>query len=161
MWCTDVLRHGVCPNSCDLRRRWFWLPPRRQVSIQFQPRSHAFMTASLGFDSAERMQEHLLKIRELLNVPKDAPLPCGIGFLACVLDADGDVNDPRISLALDHKPPVILFAFGDALGKYVAKVQELVSTREYKTKVYVTVNSVEEALIALNELKVDGMIVQG
>lgn len=70
-------------------------------------------------------------------------------------------NDPRIPAVLDEMPSAIWFAFGVDLGKYVAKVREYDSKRTHKTKIFVIVSSLADALRAANEWKVDVLVVQG
>lgn len=70
-------------------------------------------------------------------------------------------DDPRLNVILEEQPQVIWFAFGVDLGKYVAQVRAYDAKRDHKTLVFVIVNSVEEALRAANEWKVDVLVVQG
>jgi len=53
------------------------------------------------------------------------------------------------------------FAFGVDLGKYIAQVRAFDANREHKTVIFVIVSSVEDALQATNEWKVDVLVVQG
>ena len=62
---------------------------------------------------------------------------------------------------LAEKPAAVFFAYGDDLGKYVAQVRAFDAKRDHKTIIFVTVNSVAEALCAANEWKVDAITVQG
>jgi len=64
-------------------------------------------------------------------------------------------------VVLAEKPAALFFAFGDDLGKYIAQVRAFDATREHKTIIFATVNSVAEALRATNEWKVDALVVQG
>lgn len=55
----------------------------------------------------------------------------------------------------------IWFAFGVDLGKYVTQVRAFDAKREHKTVIFVIVNSVEGALQAANDWKVDVIVTQG
>lgn len=70
-------------------------------------------------------------------------------------------DDPRLQVILDELPAVVWFAFGVDLGKYVAQVRAHDAKRDHKTLVFVIVNSVDEALRATNDWKVDVLVVQG
>lgn len=70
-------------------------------------------------------------------------------------------SDPRLHAVLDEKPVAIWLAFGVDLGKYVAQIRAHDSKREHKTIIFTIVNSVEDALRAANEWKVDVIVAQG
>ena len=70
-------------------------------------------------------------------------------------------EDPRIPAVLDEKPVAVWFAFGEDLSKYVATVRAYQAKRDFKSKIFVCCNSVEEAQIAANEWKVDVIVAQG
>lgn len=89
------------------------------------------------------------------------PIPAGVGLLGWFLDMTEASNDPRIPVVLDEMPSAIWFAFGVDLGKYVTQVREYDSARNHKTKIFVIVSSLVEALRAANEWKVDALVVQG
>lgn len=82
----------------------------------------------------------------------------GVGFVGWVLDRSG----PEIvQAALAKKVSTVLFAYGRNLGKHIAQVREYDATREHKTLVFVTVNTVAEATRVAQELKPDVLVVQG
>ena len=62
---------------------------------------------------------------------------------------------------LEQMPVAIYFAFGENLKPFVKQVRDYDAKRAHKTLVWVCVNSVEEALFAANELKVDVIVAQG
>lgn len=111
-----------------------------------------------GFDTAQVIKQDLQTIREKLEVPHDQPLPVGVGFIGWILDM---VSDTRLEEVLDEKPVALWLAFGVNLGKYVARIRDHDKKREHKTIIFVIVNSVENALKAANEWKVDVLVVQG
>ncbi|KAF7794052.1 hypothetical protein EIP86_005180 [Pleurotus ostreatoroseus] len=114
-----------------------------------------------GFDSSEKLKETLQSARKTLKLPADAPLPVGVGFLGWICDMTEVSEDPRIPAVLDEKPVAVWFAFGEDLSKYVATVRAYQAKRDFKSKIFVCCNSVEEAQIAANEWKVDVIVAQG
>lgn len=113
-----------------------------------------------GFDSSEKIRATFKTVREKLNVPKGKSVPFGVGVIGWILDMTEPSDDPRIPTILEEMPEAIWFAFGD-LGKYIKKVHEYDAKREHKTKIFVIVNSAEDALKAANEWKVDVVVAQG
>ncbi|KAI0700189.1 hypothetical protein BC835DRAFT_1412210 [Cytidiella melzeri] len=114
-----------------------------------------------GFDSSETIKENLTIIRKSLNLSADASIPVGVGFLGWICDMTEASEDPRIPAALAEKIDAIWFAFGNDLEKYIKQVREIDSKRTHKTKIFVCVNSVQEAKRAANEWKVDILVAQG
>ncbi|KAK1231022.1 hypothetical protein PQX77_005871, partial [Marasmius sp. AFHP31] len=124
-------------------------------------------------DSSDTLLSELAIIRSELKLGEDDVLPIGVGFLGWVLDGteapDSEEQDPRLEKVLAEKPRAVWFAFGhegedgEGLGRYVRKVREYDARRpgEYKTLVFVIVNSVEDGVRATNEWGVDGLVVQG
>ncbi len=72
-----------------------------------------------------------------------------------------DSDNPHLVRVLEELPKAIWFAFGDDLGDYIVQVRAYDGKRNFKILIYVIVNSVEEALKATNEWKVDALVVQG
>lgn len=100
-------------------------------------------------------------MRKNLNIAPDQPVPIGIGFIGWILDMTESSPDPRLHAILEEKPVALWLAFGVDLGKYVAQIHAFDAKREHKTTIFVIVNSVEEALRAANEWKVDVIVAQG
>ncbi|SJL12626.1 uncharacterized protein ARMOST_16055 [Armillaria ostoyae] len=121
----------------------------------------AFGFFGAGFDTSEQLVNTLRTIRGDLHVPPDAPLPVGVGFISWVLKLTEGSDDPRLVCVLEELPRAIWIAFGDDLGDYIAQVRAYDRKRNFKTLIYVIVNSVEEALRATDEWKVDALVVQG
>ncbi|KAJ3770544.1 2-nitropropane dioxygenase [Lentinula raphanica] len=114
-----------------------------------------------GFTPSKTLVEEIQAARSILKTPSGAPTPIGVGLLGWILDKTETSDDPRIPVVLAQSPEAIWFAFGVNLGKYVAQVREYDATREHKTKVFVIVNNVDEAMTAVEEWKVDVIVVQG
>lgn len=114
-----------------------------------------------GFDSSNELKRQLSQARTTLNIPKHQPVPIGVGFLGWILDKTEISDDPRIPSVLNERPAAIWFAFGDDLGKWIKQVRECDVQKLEKTVIFVIVNSIKEALKAVNEWKVDVLVVQG
>ncbi|KAI0736434.1 2-nitropropane dioxygenase [Fomitopsis betulina] len=109
-----------------------------------------------GRSSPSQIAADIDATRALL--PSEKQHLVGVGFVGWVLDRSG----PEIvQAALAKKVSTVLFAYGRNLGKHIAQVREYDATREHKTLVFVTVNTVAEATRVAQELKPDVLVVQG
>lgn len=122
--------------------------------------THQKLRLSVGFDSSEKIKDTFKIVREKLNIPKGKSVPYGLGLIGWILDMTEGSDDPRIPTILEEKPEAIWFAFGD-LGKYIKQVHEYDAKRDHKTKIFVIVNSAEDALKAAKVWKVDVVVAQG
>ena len=113
------------------------------------------------FRTAQDIKADFKLVREAINLRDGHPVPIGIGFIGWILDITEASDDPRLEAILEEKPMAIWFAFGVNLAKYVEQVKVYDSKREHKTLIFVVVSSVEDALRAANEWKVDVIVVQG
>ena len=88
-------------------------------------------------------------------------LPIGVGFLGWILDESSDSSE-KIKVALEARVTAVWFSFGTDLEKWITFVRKYDSERTvpHKTLVFVLVNSLEEALKATEQWKVDVLIVQ-
>ncbi|TFK67256.1 2-nitropropane dioxygenase [Pluteus cervinus] len=114
-----------------------------------------------GFDNPAQLTKTLQSVRSILNTPSNEPIPTGFGFIGWILDKTESSPEPCIPAVLAQRPKAIWFAFGDNLGKYIAQVREYDLKREHKTRVFVMVASVEQALRAANEWGADVIVAQG
>ncbi|KAG6915436.1 hypothetical protein DXG01_011466 [Tephrocybe rancida] len=121
----------------------------------------AFGFLGAGPDSSQQLRDKLRSVRTALDLPSHTPLPVGVGFLGFLLDKTEASGDPRLPVVLEELPKAIWFAFGGDLGRHIAQVRAYDLKREHKTAVFVIVNSVQEALLATNQWKVDALVVQG
>ncbi|KAJ7599172.1 2-nitropropane dioxygenase [Mycena floridula] len=111
--------------------------------------------------SSERLVSEARLIRRKLDIPDGKPIPFGRGFMGWVLDTTEATPDPRLPAYLDELHKIIWLAFGDDLGKYVKFVRDYEANREHKTLVFVMVGTVEQAVQAAEEWKVDFVVAQG
>ncbi|KAK7442215.1 hypothetical protein VKT23_016186 [Stygiomarasmius scandens] len=121
----------------------------------------AFGFFGAGFLSTNELKSNISTARKNLGTKEGDPVPIGIGFIGWILDMTEQSDDPRLLNILAEKPIAIWFAFGTDLGKYIAQVHDYDSKRDHKTLIFVIVNSVEDAIKAANEWKVDVLVVQG
>lgn len=119
------------------------------------------LTVHQGFFSTQELKDEFALMRKNLNIPAGEPVPIGIGFIGWILDMTESSPDPRLEAILEEKPVAVWLAFGVDLGKYVAQIRAFDAKREHKTTIFVIVNSVEGALKAANEWKVDVIVAQG
>jgi len=110
-------------------------------------------------DGSAALKEKIQGLRTKLGVPPNAPLPMGFGLLGWILDKPTD--DDRVIAILEGRPTAIWFSFGSDLGKYIKKVRNYEAGKEHKTLVFVIVSSLADALRAVDEWKVDAIVVQG
>ncbi|KAG6855887.1 hypothetical protein H0H87_009710, partial [Tephrocybe sp. NHM501043] len=121
----------------------------------------AFGFMGAGFTPSAQLKSYFQVVRQKLGIAQGQPVPIGIGFISWILAMTESSDDPRIEAVLEEKPVAIWFAFGSDLGKYVAQVRAFDGKRDHKTIIFVMVNSVEDALRAANEWKVDVIVAQG
>ncbi|KAG7442056.1 2-nitropropane dioxygenase [Guyanagaster necrorhizus] len=136
-----------------------YVSPPGFVSAVSAAGSFGFLGA--GNSSPEQLVEALHTIRANLGLQPDVSLPVGVGFITWILEKNDVSADPRLTSVLEERVQAVWFAFGKDIGKYVRQVREHDSKRDHKTKVFVLVNSVEEASQAANEWRVDALVVQG
>ncbi|KAI0084722.1 2-nitropropane dioxygenase [Irpex rosettiformis] len=120
-----------------------------------------FGMVGAALDTPEQIRTSLQTLRKRFSLPPNSPLPIGVGLIGWLLDKTELTEDPRIPAVLEEKPNAIWFAFGDDLGKYVRQVRAHDATREHKTLVFVCVNTVEEARMAIQDWQVDVLVAQG
>ena len=124
-----------------------------------------FRSISSGVSDTNAIRSDLELARSTLHNGgrvSDSVLPIGIGYLGWILDKDSDSQE-KIALALEARVAAIWFAFGNDLGKWIEFVRKYDNGRSvpHKTLIFVIVNSVEEAVRAAEQWKVDVLVVQG
>lgn len=128
-----------------------------QIQRSLGVRSNSNMTT--GNEPAPKLAQALDEARAAVG--KDKQHLVGYGFVGCILDMFNTAADPRFSTVLDKVPSAVWLAYGKDLGKYVAQVREHNAAHGTNILVFLTVNNVEEALRAANELKADVIVAQG
>lgn len=116
-----------------------------------------------AYDGLEKFRHELSVARSVLNVPSSGVLPIGIGFLGWRLEQPNSDALELLDAALEARPQAIWVAFGAKLGhwiEYVRKADEH-QNQEHKTLIFAQVNTVDEALVAIDEWNVDVLVAQG
>ena len=90
-------------------------------------------------------------------------LPIGVGFIAWILDKSDGKSAELLSIALEARVAAVWFAFGNDIGKWVRFVRTSDERRSQplKTKVFILVNSLDEARRAVYEWDADVLVAQG
>ena len=88
-------------------------------------------------------------------------LPIGVGYLGWKLDEAGEGAYEMLDAALDYNVRAVWLAYGDSLGKYVDYIRKHDDKCGRHTVIFINVNSVSEALRAVNEWKPDVIVAQG
>ena len=136
------VRHGLC------RRRVMGAEGLRPLSV---------------YTGVETFRKEFDVARTTLNIPS-GPLPIGAGFLGWKLEEEA--HSPHIALlelALENSVRAIWLSFGEDLGRWIELVRnhDQKSGKSPKTLVFVQVNSVDEALFAVQKWNVDVLVAQG
>ncbi|EIW79181.1 2-nitropropane dioxygenase [Coniophora puteana RWD-64-598 SS2] len=134
--------------------------------------SQVFRSGGFGFlhpgtYDKQTVQQEIHQFRLLLDLPDDASLPVGIGFLVWRLEeqakANPEVSKEAVLTALENRVRAVWFSFGRNIGHWVRLVREHDASagRPHSTLIFVVVSSAEDALVATNEWKVDVLVAQG
>lgn len=86
-----------------------------------------------------------------------------MGYLAWRLDDPQSKGEELVSLALENRVQAIWLSFGDDIEKWIKFIRDSEANRGFqeKTKIFIVVTSVQEALVAVNDWKADAIIAQG
>ncbi|KAH9888893.1 2-nitropropane dioxygenase [Cubamyces lactineus] len=113
--------------------------------------------------STAQLREQLSSARTSIPDLGAKPLPIGCGFLGWIMDSKEDEYKQLIDVALEHGVRAIWLAFGTDLNRWIQYIRSAKASAypAHKPLIFVQVTSVEEALQAANDWKVDVIIVQG
>ncbi|KAG6381534.1 hypothetical protein JVT61DRAFT_122 [Boletus reticuloceps] len=116
-----------------------------------------------GYRSAASLINELSLARGLLHLTPSDPLPIGVGYLAWQLEEPTANPEALLSAALDNHVQAIWLAFGNNLKEWIKFIRnyDAQHKRARPTTIFVPVSSVEEALVASDEWKVDVLVAQG
>jgi nitronate monooxygenase len=115
-----------------------------------------------GLEDVADLRSEVKLARDLLKTDARSQLPIGIGYLGWILDqldAKGSVED-YLSAALDNNVRAVWFSYGADLNKWIRYVRDN-ERNPGSTVIFVQVTSVEDALVAINDWKVDVVVAQG
>lgn len=110
-----------------------------------------------------RIQDELSLARAQLLLSDEDPLPIGVGYLAWQLEKDVSSGVDLLDVSLSNRVQAIWLAFGNNINRWIEYIRsyDASSGRERKTLIFVQVSSVKEALVAVQEWKVDVLVAQG
>ncbi|KDQ26931.1 hypothetical protein PLEOSDRAFT_1066212 [Pleurotus ostreatus PC15] len=116
-----------------------------------------------GYDTPHKFGHELALARAALQIPAATRLPLGVGFLCWQLEKPDSPASKLLSIALENGVQAVWFSFGTQLGRWVQYVrdydQRVGSTQ--RTLVFAQVSSEQDILAAVNDWKVDVLVVQG
>lgn len=145
------------------------LHPMKEASVTLQQVATPFFilltcsyTPRSGYRTPEALLHELDLAKELLQrQDPTTKLPIGIGYFGWELDKDPSKATQMLQSALNSNVQSIWLSFGNDLRPYVEFIRKADATRSRKTLIAIQVSSSAEALTAVNDLKVDIVIVQG
>jgi len=114
------------------------------------------------YTGVEKFRNEFDIVRSTLNKPT-GPLPIGAGFLGWKLEEAQSPHVALLELALENGVRAIWLSFGENLGFWIEFVRnhDQKTGKSPKTLVFVQVNSVDDALVAVQSWKVDVLVAQG
>ena len=136
-----------------------------QVKASLLPTPAGFKLIDLGgpvYTGLENFRNEFAIARRTLNRP-EGPLPLGAGFLGWKLEEAQSPHVALLELALENGVQAVWLAFGEDLGRWIELVRrhDEQHGKTPKTLIFVQVNSVDEALLAVQTWKVDVLVAQG
>jgi len=118
---------------------------------------------SAGYDSSEHFKSQVSLARSTLQRNPNDKLPIGVGFLGWQLEKPDSPVLESLAATLSENVEAVWFAFGQDLGRWIKTVRDHDEKMKKgkKTVIFVQICSIEEALVAINDWKVDVLVVQG
>jgi nitronate monooxygenase len=114
-----------------------------------------------GYIGAEEIQKEIEVARRVLGAAPQAPLQIGVGFLCWRLELDEARGERELKTALDNRVAAVWLSFGEKLPKWIQFVREHDAANGQKTIIFIQSSSVEDALVAIRDWKVDVIVAQG
>ncbi|KAJ4473769.1 NPD-domain-containing protein [Lentinula aciculospora] len=116
---------------------------------------------SAGYQPVENLIDELSLARSLLETRRSTEtLPIGVGYLGWLLDKmPSEESESLLNAALTANVQAFWFSFGSDLGRWIRHVRENSSAKS--PLVFIQVNSLEEAIYAVEILKADIIVAQG
>ncbi|KAI0372799.1 2-nitropropane dioxygenase [Pilatotrama ljubarskyi] len=127
-------------------------PPQMEVS-----RGGGFGFFGIG------LRDDLAELRAGIPDLGDKPLPIGCGYIGWMMDSKEEEYKQLVNIALESRVQAIWLSFGNDLYRWIQYIRNSPACAHtaYKPLIFVQVTSVEEAIRAVNEWKVDVIVVQG
>lgn len=119
-----------------------------------------FNTASAAV-TPTKLRDELAQARASQPGLGNKPLPIGCGFIGWMVDSKEEEYKELINIALEGGVRAVWLSFGNDLKRWIDYIRSSPAYAAHKPFVFVQVTSVEEALEAVNDWKVDVLVVQG
>ncbi|KAI0629211.1 2-nitropropane dioxygenase [Trametes polyzona] len=118
---------------------------------------------SIAFATPDSLREDLAFARESFPDLGDKPFPIGLGFIGWLLDANEEQSRRLFDIALENNVQAIWLAFGVDLHRWLhyVRTSPAAARAAHKPLIFVQATSLQEALVAATEWKVDVVIAQG
>ncbi|KAL4062465.1 2-nitropropane dioxygenase [Scleroderma citrinum] len=131
--------------------------------------AHVTAAGALGFLAAGYLDatslcKEISLARGVLNLTPSDRLPIGVGYLAWKLEKSTVAEaEDMLNAALDNNVQAMWLAFGVRLSEWIRYIRtyDNIHRRSSPTLIFVQVASVEEALVAIKNWKVDVVVAQG
>ena len=117
-----------------------------------------------AFSTPESLREDFTFIRASFpDLLPGQPLPVGYGFIGWLLDKNEEAGKRLIDIVIENGVRAIWLAFGNDIHRWIEYVRTSPAnaTVDHKPLIFFQATSVEEALVAANEWKVDVIVAQG
>ena len=127
-------------------------------------RGGGFGFVGAAFSTQESLAQDFTFIRSSFpDLGANTPLPVGYGFIGWLLDKNEDAGKQLIDTVIENGVRAVWLAFGNDIGRWVEYVRASPANARvhHKPLIFAQVTSVEEALFAANEWKVDVIVAQG
>ncbi|KAG6329153.1 hypothetical protein ID866_9935 [Astraeus odoratus] len=124
----------------------------------------AFGFVSAGYLDAATLHKEISLARGILNLAASDPLPIGVGYFAWKLEKSSVAEaEAMLRVALDNGVRAVWLAFGDSLDRWIRYIRSYdeIHQRSSPTLIFVQISSVEDALAAVKDWKVDVLVAQG
>ncbi|TFY78067.1 hypothetical protein EWM64_g5947 [Hericium alpestre] len=114
------------------------------------------------YDGPAKFTNQINIARSALNIPS-GPLPIGVGFLAWRLEKPKSSDVELLAIALQNQVQAIWFACGEDTLRWIEFVREFdkKTGQGQKTQIFVQVGTLDQALVAVRDWKVDVLVAQG
>ncbi|KAI0331488.1 NPD-domain-containing protein [Cubamyces sp. BRFM 1775] len=126
-------------------------------------RAGGFGFVGAAFATPDSLREDLAFARASFPDLGDRPLPIGFGFIGWLLDANEEQSKQLIDIALEANVQALWLAFGVDLHRWLEYIRTSPANARatHKPLIFLQATSLDEALVAVNEWKVDVIIAQG
>lgn len=114
-----------------------------------------------GYTTVEWLEQEIESARQALGTDPKSPVQIGVGFLCWLLEKDEPQGEKLLKAALDRHVAAIWLSFGAKLPKWIQFVRDHNAANGRRTLIFVQLASLEDALVAIRDWKVDVIVAQG